>query len=326
MRVFEVVVTAASLGLAGCAIQPSVEDTTGLTPYHITAQIRCESRQALRDEILRWLTRNPSPKLQAIGEKLQTDPDAFAAFGPATFADPTLVHQKEIVSVFMNAGVAYDFELGMSENDDLTAGASFIKPLTNPVTTLGLGGTFKRTRTSTVAYTNTDTFSSLLKLPANYCSRFVVTENRVYPIAGRIGMDKAIADFVEMTLFTGMIEKGKTSGPPTMTRALSFRTEIGISAEPLVTYTPLDAAFQTKSLTLNAAAGRVDTHKVTVGLAIPSKSAAAVESLRGNILSEGAGRLVVTRTVIGGGTSAEQLAVLAIDRFKSREVKLVPSQ
>lgn len=323
MKTTTAVAAIASLCVAGCAIQPVTRDVTGLTSYEIARQIRCESRQALRDTVVRWFAGWHDPKLDAIAEALKTDDRAFAAFGPSTLSGTDLAGQRDIVTLFMETGIAYDFELGMSENNDLDASASFIKPLTNPVTTLGVGGTFKRTRTNTVTFTTTDTFASLVRLPSDYCKGFIAKENHVYPIAGRIGMDEAIADFVEITLFAGLTETNKVSGPPTMTRALTFRTEIGASLDPTVTFTPLDAAFQAKSLTLEAGVGRIDTHKVTVGLALPTKNAAMVESLRANIFDAGRQRLLVTSTAIGGGTSSEQMAVLAVDRFKSREVKLV---
>ena len=53
------------------------------------------------------------------------------------------------------------------------------------------------------------------------------TENYIYPIAGVIGIEKMVQDFINMTLFANL--RGNTTdgkGPPTLVDALEFTTAI----------------------------------------------------------------------------------------------------
>jgi hypothetical protein len=88
-------------------------------------------------------------------------------------------------------------------------------------------------------------------------------------------------------------------------------------------------------------ARRVDTHVVTVGLALESKEVSDLTSLRSYLFSTRSGPAGTVATGIGnresvGGniilantltaranTSAEGLAALAVDQLKSREIQLV---
>ena len=101
----------------------------------------------------------------------------------------------------------------MSENNDLSppAAVDLVRPSPpRPKFMLGIGAGALLDRTNEQKFTATDTFGSLLKLNAaevrgrRYCTGFIVTENYVYPIAGRIGTAKVIHDFINLTLFESL--------------------------------------------------------------------------------------------------------------------------
>jgi hypothetical protein len=98
-------------------------------------------------------------------------------------------------------------------------------------------------------------------------------------------------------------------------------------------FTPITPAFQLVSASVNALADRIDVHKVTIGLAIAPSGLVELAPLRSYLFGAGrtvtgpvgsGGTVYVGARVIGRGSAAEQLAVIAVDQFKSREVQLIP--
>src|ERR1019366_2857714 len=98
----------------------------------------------------------------------------------------------------------------------------------------------------------------------NYCTGHIAEDNYVYPIAGRVGIDRVVHDFVLLTLFGNLSGKSKdvttVSGPPTMVDQLQFQTTIGGAATPKITFIPLGRAFQVSDASFPISASRKDTH------------------------------------------------------------------
>ena len=111
--------------------------------------------------------------------------------------------------------------------------------------------------------------------------------NYIYPAVGKIGMDRMIGDFVNLTLFGGLAgtssagSPNATKGPPTMVDQLKFTTTISLGATPKVTFAPIKT-FMDASVGLKAT--RQDIHTVTVGLAIDPKSVGQVGAFRAAFL------------------------------------------
>jgi hypothetical protein len=346
--------------LSGCSIHPLPEDVAGVDTYHIVRQIRCETRESLRTLVIAWLDdlardregRPGDPIARKLAMQYESDPESIAKFSPDLFPGPRYVEVRRLINLFRDAGIAYTFELTMTENNDLDTDISLLKPLTRPKFTLGIKAGAKRQRTNNRVFTVTDTFSYLLtKLNTQvrgqrYCDGQIVQANFIYPIAGRVGIDKVVTSFIELTLFANLAGKQANpgeGGAPTMTENLTFTTTIDASATPKVEFAPLGRDFQLANASLTGAVKRSDTHKVTVGIAIATGDAVNLDPLRSFLFSSQRGArvarapenvrqrsvpssLVVGRRVTGGGTPSEVLAVLAIDQLKSREVEFVSTQ
>jgi len=336
---------------AGCAIHPLPEDVTGVTTYHIVRQIRCEARETIKQEVINWINLMAAAGYripQDLALKYQNDPEAVSTFHYDVFKGPEYAAIRSVAKLFYDTGIAYNFDLTMTENNDLSAGLTFNNRFVNPVVTLGIGAGAKRRRSNYRSFTVTDTFSYLLtKLNVevqgqHYCDGHVVQANYVYPIAGRIGIDRMVHDFIELTLFASLREphaKAGSAGAPTMADELSFTTALSGSVTPTAVFTPVSNAFQLTNATLTAGADRTDLHKVAVGLAIDTKGLAELDPLRSFLFTSDrqaratgepavrshAATVLVGRRVTGGArTRAEALAVLAIDQLKSRELQLIP--
>ena len=344
----------------GCAIHPVPEDVTGVDTYHIVRQIRCETRDTLRRFVITWLedlgrdheSQRGDPIARRLAYQYENDPDSISSFHANRFPGPQYVQVRNLINTFYDAGIAYNFDLTMTENNDLSTEINFLRPLTRPKFTLGISAGAKRERSNNRTFTVTDTFSYLLtKLNTpvrgrRYCDGQIVQANYIYPIAGRIGVDKLVKSFIELTLFANLGGKDANpgeGGAPTMADKLTFTTTVDASATPRIEFSPVGTAFQLADASLTGSVKRTDVHQVTVALAISKGGMANLDPFRSFLFSSQRGApaasapitigprsntsmLVVGRRVTGGGTPSEVLAVLAIDQVKSRELELIRDQ
>jgi hypothetical protein len=324
------------------------EDVTGVSTLDIVKRIRCETRAALVKELMLYVgnlargdaNQPPDSIAQAIVADYENDPESIRRFSPARFPGPRYIEVRRLINAFADAGIAYNFDLTMTEDNNLTTDINLLRPLTNSATKLGISAGAARKRNNHRVFTLTDTFRYLvLFLPTEYCDGQIVHANYIYPITGRIGVDRLVHDFVAMTLFGNLGgAQAQPSGPPTMADTLTFTTRVNISATPRVEFTPVDTSFQLANAQLMAEAIRTDMHEVSVALAITPLGVANLTPLRAYLFSAerlGAGAvgarsttssLVVGERVTGGGSPSEKLAVLAIDQLKRRELQLLPPQ
>ena len=338
-------VVAAALLSSGCSIHPVPADVTGVDTKDIVKQIRCETREALADEIKaqlkKWAAAG-SPEAETLSRRYESDPAAIEDFHPGLFPGPSYVQVRSFIKLFADSAIAYNFDLTMTENNDLTADVNLLKPLTTPRFTLGISAGALRKRTNQRTFTITDTFGYLVarlnrknRYGERYCDGKIVRENYVYPIAGRIGVDKTVTTFLELTVFGSLGgEEGK--GPPTMADMLTFTTAISVSASPKIEFTPVTNNFQLANAALTASADRNDKHEVTIGLAIAGGGLGELDSFRSFAFSPGRGggrtaagrpggsELFQGERVTGGRTPSERLAVLAVDQLKRSQIQLIP--
>jgi hypothetical protein len=303
-RLFSVAGIALSFLAGGCAIHPLPEDVTGVPTYHIVRQIRCEARGAVISSAINGLMNyTPDPEVQQIGREFEDGTRPIASLSYKLFRNPRI---RDIVRLFYDTGVAYNFNLEMTEVNDLGTEINLLKPFTDSTLKVGINAGFNRQRVNTRQFTVTDTFGGLIQITDEYCKRFMVTENYIYPITGRIGIENMVHDFINMTLFAnlgGNTPDGK--GPPTLVDALEFTTAISGSATPQVTFSPLGTGLSVADANVTGKLSRTDLHKVTVGLAIDSGSVAQVGPLRSTLF---------TPLLTASGGRAEQKAAEAVNQ------------
>jgi hypothetical protein len=318
MLVRVVAAIAALSSLSGCAIHPLPEDVSGVPTYVILRQIRCETREAIIRNAIGWLTSEQNqiehkvdPESRAIGLEFQNGRRPIQQFSPKLFKG--VVH--DIIAEFYDAGVAYTFDLDMSEMNNLDPQIDLLNPFHTGSFTMGIKGGFDRRRENERLFTASDSFSGLIHLPDSYCvdpvaaRSYVVAENYIYPITGQIGVKRMVQDFIELTLFGNLGgPASNTQGPPTLADQLSFTTELSGSISPTVTFTPLASGLQVADASLSASVDRKDIHKVTVGLAIAGSGVKLTAPLRQTLFTT---PLVTAQA----HTPGEQNAVAAVNQF-----------
>ena len=97
--------------VSGCAIHPVPEDVTGVDTYHIVRQIRCETRKAVIDFLMRQLRRQAELQGDPIAQKLllkyESEPAAINAFNPGLFPGPDYVQYRHFYNLIYSAAIAY---------------------------------------------------------------------------------------------------------------------------------------------------------------------------------------------------------------------------
>src|SRR5437763_12588454 len=108
-----------------CTVPPLAADVTGVSTYDIVRQIRCEARQAIFDEAVGWLTgsKNPDLEAQKIGQDFQNGTRSINTFNYTLFKGQV----RQIVQLFFNTGIAYNFNLDMTETNNIDPTIDFFK-------------------------------------------------------------------------------------------------------------------------------------------------------------------------------------------------------
>ncbi|MBG0794455.1 hypothetical protein IYY11_13940 [Methylocystis sp. H62] len=328
------------------------EDITGVTTYDIVRQIRCETRQALIELIGEYLSHSDDDRVNMASRMAGVQyfikrSKPLEQFGPKLLSG----HAKEAVELFWKSGIAYNFQLGVQENNDVSAGIGFGNPFTRGVTIgstqMDIGGSFNRQRNSLRTFTITDNFNGLItKLPDNYCNGKLVGPDYLYPITGKIGMKEVIKTFVHLVVFGNLDARAEDknpaalpdAAPPTMVDAVTFETVIIGKVNPTkVIFSPIGNRFALLNSNVSAEVKRADKHIVTVGLALEKAAESQLEPYRDSLFarygglrapaaSRLGGRSQVTRGTLFGrlltatGTPAEVAAAQAVDQFLTQRL------
>ena len=265
MSVVRTVIIGMSAVIAGCAIHPLPEDTAGVPTYLIARKIRCEARDALRDNLVQWLKVAPNDATaNQLGIEFENGARPLNSFSDKLFHGPV----KEIVQKFENSAIAYDFSFDMTETNKLDGTFDLLRPFTGGAGSAAISAGVDRTRENVRTFTITDTFIRLLTdIKDDYCTMFSPGKNYIYPITGDIGIGEMINTFVQLSLFANL--SGKSSGPPTMGDAITFTTLLSGSAAPKIVFAPVGRALQIADASITAAATRTDQHRVIVALSLP---------------------------------------------------------
>lgn len=313
-----------TLLMGGCAIHPEPKDVTGVRTFEIVQQIRCETREAVIDLAFEWLKTIRDEDVQKRVLEFATNSRPVSELSPKLFKGQV----RELLSIFWNTGVAYNYNLDMTENNNADGELDFISTLSKGTFGLGLKAGVDRSRQNTRTFTVTDTFGALVQRPLQ-CDGYIVGPNYVYPITGQIGVERLIQAFVYLSLFGNLAGQGDPNkpatlpnGPPTLVDALLFTTTISGSVTPQVNFAPIGRTLSVSHAQLDLAASRVDKHQVVIGLALDSKQQQLLGAERVTL----EGPQVTTQTPFFGGlltasgNRAEKIAANAVNQYLTQKL------
>jgi hypothetical protein len=299
-----------SLLVAGCAIRPLPEHVTGVTTFNIVKQIRCETRQAVFDTFIDAMTKNSDvfgEPAQRVALQFKDDPASMYKLNPNLFTGDA----KQFFQFFWKTGVAYNFTLDMTETDNLDAQIDLLRTLSASKQTFGFKAGVDRDRENTRVFTITDDFAGLLDIkPRDYCEGHLVAENPIYPMAGKIGIEPFIKEFVKISLFTPL--DNKDGGAPTMVDTLAFTTTVSGSAVPMVTFAPVGPSLNVADASLTADVSRKDLHTLIMGLSVKSSIPSPSPSMP-------QAKVFVGSLLTAQGTGTRLTAAKAVDQELTRQ-------
>lgn len=255
--------------LSSCAVHPVVHDMTRYYAPEIVRKVRCEARQAIADKIAAWLIDNKDDKYGVeISEKIRDRKIKLSSIDWKKL-DP---RDYAYIEYFFPTAIAYNFNLDITESNDASVDLNFLAAVTKGTVSIPIKSGVDRSRNNVQTFTIADKFGYLLKdLPEYYCDPhevppgfFSTHSNYVYPIAGKIGVDAMVDDFVDLTLFGALAgEKGESK--PAMAYAQQFTTKVYGDVSPKITIVS-SASF--KDGTLGFSNFREDKHKIVVGFSL----------------------------------------------------------
>jgi hypothetical protein len=318
-----VAAVAAVFWLAGCSIHPLPDDVTGVSTYNIVRQIRCEARLAIFEFAIEYLTgpKNHDADAKLVALEFKEGRRPIREFNYTLFKGPV----RRLVQPFFSTGIAYNFQLQGQEIDNIDPATDILTFNGKNMFASPVSGNADRMRQNLRTFTVTDTFGFLIhNVPDDYCKDRIVGPNYIYPVAGKVGIDRMIGDFVNLTLFAdlagpapnpGNPTTANPKGPPTMVDQLQFTTTLTLSATPKITFAPVKT-FVDASLGLKFS--RQDVHTVTIGLAIMDKTAIGeVSALRAGIFTPGPiGQLIIAKPT----TDSEYWAVQAVNQVLTQQI------
>ncbi|UCI25808.1 hypothetical protein [Mesorhizobium sp. B2-8-5] len=294
------------VAVAGCHTTPVIENVTGFTATDIQRKARCELRDAIEDKVAAWFASHSLKDDAYAQSQAPLLKDDLISLANVDFKK-LLPTTRSYLNYVMGAAVAYDFDLNITETNDVDLSMDVLGAVTGNKIKLGIGAGVDRMRRHEQAFYLVETFDHLTRqVDFAYCDPeqkrkknphfFNERPDPLYPIAGLIGLKKPLDEFVDLSLFSPFGANDKTK-PPTLASTLEFTTKVygnltpGIVAEPNLT----DSSVASKN-------SREDVHKITLGFSIENPPSLDV--------AENTGKFVVSQ-----GTKAEKAAAGAASNF-----------
>jgi hypothetical protein len=297
-----------ALLLSACSIHPRPEDYINVSTYDIVNRIRCESRAAVINSVETYLATREDPATVLIWKEHQEAGGGATTVKPSDYPGDV----GRLLALFWRTGIVFNFSLDMTEVNNVGAEAHFLRPLARTGLNLELKTALDRQRQNVRTFTIADDFAGLLEVPAATCKGQIVGENFIYPITGKIGVEKMIHAFIYLTLFQNLSGKAdNVSGPPTMGDSLEFTTTVTGSATPQVTFAEVGKHFQIADGQLSGTVTRTDVHKVVVGLAVDPSASGQVIDIRNDV-----GRRLIS---VAPRTRAQLAAAIVVDQIVEQQ-------
>jgi len=255
-------------GVAGCSIHPLPDDVTNDTTFTIVQKIRCEARDALRQEVADELLTSSDPQTIQIGQAVL---DGDRDIGTLKLEELRPEAVRMAVATYAQSAIAYEFTFEITEDNNNNGLLNLRDPFGRGFFSLSIGSvTHNRQRKSNRNFLISEYFSTLaLNLSAKTCkSSGTRNKDWIYPITGRIGLAESIDTFLELDRRIGLYPKGKDASP-TFADTLTFETEMSGSLGPSITLTPVTSRLHVSGGSGTFSAKRKDSHKVVVTLSSP---------------------------------------------------------
>ena len=258
-----------SLSFAGCSIHPVPKNFSGVETTEIVERIRCESYDAIEEQITRMFEMSNDPRAKAAGRRLRED-----------VTEPVEEEHNKVyledkfrkrLRAFKNTQIGYAYQLQMEEFNEAAGTGKFTLPLSNGIFTLGFDAGKQKTRKNTREFYIVEKFDELMKNPDNvkHCAKYNINTNYMYPITGSIGMHEIVNTFTKISATGNKLVNSEKYGA--FADTLVFTTQLTGGVNPVVTLNPVSKSFQLTNVGIDINNRRTDTHQVQIIFTLPQE-------------------------------------------------------
>jgi hypothetical protein len=271
--VYGVVVFVLAIMTGGCSVYPLPENVMRFDSDKIAAVIRCQTRDAIRQVILRNITAAKSPIVYGrktrdeLLDWLQSNPENFRRLTWEKFA-PEL---RGPFVFYKDTSVSYDFTIDGTEMNTAGVNLTLIKKLTAGTDNIGVVAKNDRTREVKRHFRSFDTFDSLARLMREDACSTIMPEqvDPVYPTAGLLRINSLIDSFLLANQWENLAGDDKNYTTAQMTDTLTFTTKWTGNIDPSTTVDPIVGRWVPTSASLNIDNSRQDLHTIIILISLP---------------------------------------------------------
>lgn len=265
-KVSMLAIASMSLPLAACAIQPQIEDFTGITSQDVVIFTRCQARAGLRAhlaEVMRAYGQAPAYENRT-GEQMarwiEENPYEFKNIKYEKFRDGP----RRLVAFYKDSAITYDFTIEANEVNtagfDLTVRRNF----SNGLNRFGISLQNDRTRDAKFTQRHFDTFDSLLRTPQSYCDGIPKHANYLFPATGLTRVSEVVGDFTRANQNLNLIGDKESPDIPERTATITFTTKTAANFGPGWELDPVRGAYIATSVGAKSDNSRQDKHQIIV--------------------------------------------------------------
>ncbi len=257
---------------SACSIYPLPEDTTGFASEEISTIIRCQTRDAIREEIIDNIVAASSSPVydrmtkEELVAKLRGEPAYFRRLDWSKFA-------KELRDPFLfykDTSVSYDFTIDSTEVNGSGVDLTLLKQLPGGSDKIGLTAKNDRTREVKRHFRVYDSFDSLSRLmPEKTCDIVPKHINALYPAAGLLRIRSLVHSFLIANQLGNLAGDKEEYTTAQMTDTITFTTKFTGNVGPSTSSNPTVGRFVPSSLSANLDNSRQDMHTIIILIRLP---------------------------------------------------------
>lgn len=261
---------AASVG--GCSIYPLPEDAMSFKSHEIAAIIRCQTRDAIRQAVVRNIEAASSPipydrmSKEQLLDWLRNDPESWRRIKWEHFA-PEL---RNPFMFYKDTQVSYDFTIDTTEQNTTGLNVTLLRQFSGSTNAIGLGAKNDRTREVSRHFRTFDTFDSLARLMrTDACDIAPKAPNYLFPAAGLLRINSLVDSFLIANTWENLAGKDQDFTTALMSDTLTFTTKNTGNFDPSTTADPTIGKWVPTSATLNLDNLRQDLHTIIILISLP---------------------------------------------------------
>lgn len=257
---------------AGCSIYPLPEDLMPFDSDKIAIVVRCQTRDAIRQAILRNIAAASGPVVYDKRTKdellawLDSDPENFRRLKWERFT-PEL---RDPFLFYKDTSVSFDFTIDSTESNTAGVNLTLLRKLSAGTNNVGLLAKNDRVRDVKRHFRSFDTFDSLARLMReDSCANMPTQINPVYPTAGLLRINSLVDSFLLANQWGNLAGDAQAYTTAQMSDTLTFTTKWTGNITPSTTANPVVDSWVPTSASLNIDNSRQDLHTIIILVSLP---------------------------------------------------------